>query len=205
MAPRHRLLPALAGILILALAACASPGASATPVATATPMRATPIPTPTALTAFPSGFPTEFTDERPKDLPLLSTVAGGLQGHITGTLAAGDLAATYKASWIENRVPAATVSCGGKTYSKLFTVADPTVTSDVTFPGWGSGTLLATKRVVVYASSINGSSPPVCENQVGGTFTLTFDDGPVPGVLSGTWTETPDGAVTLSLAATPSP
>jgi hypothetical protein len=205
MAPRRRLLPALAGIVILALAACSSPGSSTTPVPTATPVRVTPVPTPMVLSAFPSGFPTAYTDQRPKDLPLLSTVPGGLRGHITGTLASGDLAATYTASWIENRVPAASVTCAGKTYTNLFTVTDPTVTSDVTFPGWGTGTLLATRRVVVYASSINGSSPPICEDQGGGTFTLTFDEGPVPGILSGTWKETPDGAVTLSLPSSPSP
>ncbi len=205
MIPRRRLLPLPAGVLILVLAACGSPSASATPTPSATPVAVTPVPTPMALSAVPSGFPTTFTDERPKDLPLLSTVAGGLQGHISGSLVADGLTGTYTATWIESRVPVASITCGGTTYTKVFTVADPTVTSDVTFPGWGTGTLVATKRVVVYVSSINGSSPPVCEEQGGGTFTLRFDEGPVPGILSGSWAETRDGVVTLSLPAAPSP
>lgn len=205
MAPRRRLLPLPAGILVLALAACGSPGASVTPLPTATPVPVTPAPTPMTLSAFPSGFPTTFSDERPKDLPLLSTVDGGLRGHITGTLTARGLTAAYDASWIESRVPVASISCGGGKYSGVFTVVDPTVTSEVTFPGWGTGTLLATKRVVVYVSAINGSSPPVCEEQGGGTFTIAFENGPVPGTLKGTWTETPGGVVTLALPAAPSP
>ena len=144
------------------------------------PPQVTPAPTPATLSAFPSGFPTTFSDERPADLPRLSVVEGGLRGHLDGTLVADGLTATYTATWIESRVAAPTITCGGIAYTNVFTVADPTVTSELTFPGWGGGTLLATRRVVVYVSSRDGSSPPACEEQRGGTFTLTFDDGAGP-------------------------
>jgi hypothetical protein len=194
-----------AGFLLLVLAACGSPAASPSASASPTQRPVTPAPTPAILAAFPSGFPTTFSDERPSELPRLSTTDGGLRGHLDGMLVADGLTATYAATWIESRVPATTVTCDGRTYTNVFTVSDPTVTSEVTLPGWGSGTLLATKRVVVYVSSIDGSSPPACEEQRGGTFTLTFDTGPVPGILSGTWTETTDGVVTLLPGPGPSP
>jgi hypothetical protein len=203
-----RRLPArlvVAGFLLSVLAACGSPAATPSPSVTATPLPVTPVPTPAALDAFPSGFPTTFSDERPSDLPRLSAVDGGLRGHLDGTLVADGLTAAYTATWIESRVPAATIKCGGTTYKGVFTVSDPTVTSELTMPGWGSGTLLATRRVVVYVSSLDGSSPPACEEQRGGTFSLTFDTGPVPGILTGTWTESADGVVTLALGPATSP
>ncbi len=194
-----------AGFLLGVLAACGSPAATSSPSASATPLQVTPAPTPATLSAFPSGFPTTFSDERPADLPRLSVVEGGLRGHLDGTLVADGLTASYTATWIESRVAAPTITCGGIAYKNVFTVSDPTVTSELTIPGWGGGTLLATRRVVVYVSSRDGSSPPACEEQRGGTFTLTFETGPVPGILTGTWTESAAGVVTLALgpAATP--
>ncbi len=205
MPPRRSARRIAAGFLLFVLAACSSPAASPSASASPTPRPATPAPTPAILEAFPSGFPTTFSDERPSELPRLSTTAGGLRGHLDGTLVADGLTATYTATWIESRVPAATITCGGKKYTNVFTVSDPTVTSEVALPGWGSGTLLATKRIVVYVSSIDGSSPPACEEQRGGTFTLTFDTGPVPGILTGTWSETTDGVVRLVPGPAPSP
>jgi hypothetical protein len=199
--PRH----VAAGFLLCLLAACGSSVATTSPSVSATPAPATPVPTPATLNAFPSGFPTTFSDERPADLPRLSTVDGGLRGHLDGKLVAGGLTASYTATWIESRVPAATITCGGTAYRDVFTVADPTVTSEMTMPGWGTGTLRTTHRVVVYVSSLDGSSPPACETQGGGTFTLTFDTGTVPGILAGTWSETADGVVTLALGPAPTP
>lgn len=190
--------------LLAMLAACGSPGASSSPGATtlATP---TPVPTPALLAALPKGFPTSFVDQRPTTLPRLSPADGGLRGHAEGSFAADGLTATYTATWIEARVATAKITCGGVAYTGVFTVDDPTVTTDLEFPGWGTGTFVATKRVVVYTSSGNGSSPPVCEEQGGGTFTITFTSGPTPGILTGTWTETKDGKVTLVAAAPASP
>lgn len=190
-------------LVLIVLAACSSQAASSSPAGSTAP-NATPVPTPALIGALPKGFPSAFTDQRPEDLPRLSPADGGLKGHISGSLVAGALTATYTATWIENRVATAKIACGGKTYRNVFTVDDPTVTSQVTFPGWGTGTLLATRRAVVYGSSINGSSPPICEEQVGGTFTITFTAGPTPGILQGTWSETPAGAVTLVPKPVPS-
>ena len=186
-------------VLALALAACGSSGSSSAPIVAAATPSPSPVPTPAALTAVPAGFPTTFADERPTTLPRLSVVDDGLQGHLEGSLVAdGGLTAAYSATWIEHRVPVATIACGGLTYTGVFTVEDPTLTSEVTFPGWGSGTLVATKRVVVYVSSRDGSSPPVCEELGGGSFTIDFDAGSPPGILSGSWSETADGVVILA-------
>jgi hypothetical protein len=194
-------------VLAALLGACGSSSAATTaPSASLATPEPTPVPTPTQLTAFPDGFPTSFTDKRPTTLPPLSTVADGLRGHLDGTLLADDgLSARYTSTWIESRVPAARMSCGGVNYANVFTVADPTVTSQVTFPGWGTGTFVATKRIVVYPSSRDGSSPPLCEDQGGGSFTIRFDSGSTPGILSGTWTETFEGSVTLELPGQGSP
>lgn len=194
-------------VLSALLAACGSSSAATTaPSASFATPAPTPVPTPTQLTAFPDGFPTTYTDKRPTTLPPLSTVANGLRGHLDGILLAdGGLSASYTSTWIESRVPAAKMSCGGVNYANVFTVADPTVTTQVTFPGWGVGTFVATKRIVVYPSSRDGSSPPLCEDQGGGTFTIRFDSGSTPGILSGTWIETIDGSVTLELAGKGSP
>ena len=199
----------VAVVLALALAACGSSGSSSTPRVSAATPSPTPVPTPVALTAVPSGFPTTFADQRPSTLPRLSVVDGGLQGHLEGSLVAdAGLTAAYTATWIEHRVPVDTIACGGLTYTGVFTVEDPTLTSEVTFPGWGSGSLVATKRVVVYVSSRDGSSPPVCEELGGGSFTIDFDAGSQPGILSGDWSESADGVVTLAPArptSAPSP
>jgi len=206
MEGRARVLrPVGAALLCVALAACGSAAGDAT----AAPSVASPTPQPTAsptplpdLTALPSGFPAIFTDHRPTTLPGLSRVAGGLQGHLNASLVAKQgLTASYTATWIENRVGVARITCGGKSYTDVYTVKDPTETISIVFPGWGSGTLVATRRVVVYPSAINGSSPPLCEELGGGSFTITFTGGPTPGILSGSWTESAGGSVTLTPGA----
>ncbi len=202
--------PIGAAVLCLVLAACGSPGAGSSapsgPPSTSPPgATASPTPLP-ALDALPIGFPARWVDHRPTALPPLTPVQGGLRGHQDGSLSApSGQAASYTANWMENRVAAPKISCGGTAYRNVFTVADPTMTRQVTFPGWGSGSFVAAKRVVVYRSSVNGSSPPVCEELGGGTFTITFDAGPTPGTLAGTWSEGRDGTVTLVPAATATP
>lgn len=203
MEGRARVLrPVGAALLCLALAACGSAAGDAT----AAPSVASPTPQPTAaptplpsLTSLPSGFPATFADHRPTTLPRLSQVAGGLRGHLEASLVSQNgLTASYTATWIENRVGVASITCGGRKYSDVYTVKDPTQTIDVVFPGWGRGTFVATRRVVVYPSAINGSSPPLCEELGGGTFTITFTGGPAAGILAGTWTESAGGSVTLT-------
>jgi hypothetical protein len=207
-------------MLILALpallAACGSSASSATP--TAVPSHApTPVPTLAILAALPTGFPTSWVDKPSAGPLLLSTESDGLRAHYTGSLLADDgTSATYQATYLDHRVPVATITCGGGTYRNVFTSTDPTLTFTIEIPGWGSGSITATKRVVVYSSSGDGSSPPVCDKPTGGTYQLTFGGSRAAGTLSGTWQVDAKGRIVLaqppartrasgSAAATPSP
>ena len=71
---------------------------------------------------------------------------------------------------------------------------------DVTFPHWGHGSLVATNRVVVFPSSTNGSSPAVCDETKGGTYTFEFTTGPIKQLLSGTWKSSAGGRLTFDAA-----
>ena len=139
------------------------------------------------LAAYPEGFPTIYANAVEPD-PGLLPVPGGLEGHHTGMLSADDgTRATYIATWVENRVPVAQVTCQGQAFTDVHTGETPEVTSEVTFPDWGSAVLVTTGHVVVYRSSRNGSSPSICEESAGGTFTFEFTKGPIKQLLSGTW------------------
>jgi hypothetical protein len=102
-------------------------------------------------------------------------------------------AATYTATWVENRIPVAKTDCGGVTYRNVFSADTKALTMDVTFPEWGHAVLATTTHLVVYPSSKNGSSPPVCDEAKGGTFTFEFTNGPVKQVMSGTWSSSAKG------------
>ncbi len=165
----------------------------------------TPIPTPETLTAYPDGFPTTYTNVQAEPDPGLLPVTGGLQGHYTGTLSAEDgTQATYTSTWVENRIPAASVVCKGETYTEVYTGETPEVTSDLKFPDWGSAVLVTTGHVVVYSSSRNGSSPSVCDESTGGTFTLEFTKGPIKQLMSGTWHWDETGHLVFDLPVLPS-
>ena len=148
----------------------------------------TPIPTAATLTAYPSGFPTTYSlVQDPPDNRLLP-VAGGLAGHGSGTYTSADgTKSTYTSTWVENRVPAAAVTCRGVKFTNVFVGETPEVTSEVDFTGWGKATLVTIGHVVVYRSSRNGSSPSACDETTKGTFHFEFTNGPVKGQLSGTW------------------
>ncbi len=182
--------------LALAVVACSSgPGGNGIGSGAGRP---TPIPTPGPLKVLPASFPRSFVDKRTQALPLLTPVAGGMRAHWEGTLSADDgTTGTYKASYIENRVAIAQIKCGAGTYLKVFTAADPKVTTEVDFAKWGHMQLVATKRVVVYSSALAGSSPAVCDQQVGGTYLMTFSKGPTLGFKAGTWHIAPDGRLVL--------
>src|SRR5437899_9582943 len=113
-----RMLPA--ALVALMAVACSSNTASAPASASAT--HATPVPTLGPLSALPSGFPTTFVDERTPGPLLLTPITGGLRGHYAGKLVAKDgTTGTYTAVYVENRVPAAKVTCGKQTYLNVFT------------------------------------------------------------------------------------
>lgn len=181
---------ALTSFLLVAslAAACGGGGASGSPNSTPASHGPTPVPTPVALTAFPEGFPTTYVDVHKDPDPGMTPVAGGLQGSYTGTLTAPDgTEGTYTATWVENRVPAASVDCRGSTYRSMFVGDTPEVMMEVVFAHWGSAELVTKGHVVVYRSSRNGSSPSICEETKGGTFTFDFTSGPTHGTMSGTW------------------
>ena len=181
---------ALASFLLVAslAAACGGGGASGSQSGTPASHGPTPVPTPVALTAFPVGFPTTYVDVHKDPDPGMLPVAGGLQGTYIGTLTApGGMPAAYTATWVENRVPVASVVCKGSTFANQFIGETPEVTMAVTFPGWGSAELVTKGHVVVYRSSRNGSSPPICDDTTGGTFHFDFTGGPTRGTMSGTW------------------
>lgn len=188
--------------LLAVLAACGSSAPSATP--TAVPSRApTPVPTPAVLTAIPATFPTTWANQPSNGPLLLSSEPDGLRAHFTGSLVASDgTTATYQATYLDSRIPATSITCGHGTYRDVFTSTDPTLTFTIDVTGWGTGTLTATKRVVVYSSSGNGSSPPVCDDLVGGTYELSFTGSHASGTLSGTWSVDAQGQIVL---AAPSP
>ena len=179
-----------AGVLLVLLAAACSSAPSAPSGSAAPASRGpTPSPSPIALTDYPSGFPTVYTNEVDPAPNLLEPVPGGLRHAATGTLRADDgTTGTYTATWIENRVRAATIECGGRTYSGRFTADAPAITMEVTFPEWGHAILVASDRIVVFHSSNNGSSPAACDEVYGGTFTFEFTSGPIKQLMSGTWT-----------------
>lgn len=180
---------ALASLLLVASLAAACGGTQAgSSSGTPASRGPTPIPTPMTLTAFPDGFPTTYADAQGTPDPRLLPVAGGLQGNYTGTLTADDgTTATYTATWVENRVSAAKVTCKGQAYANVYVGETPEVTSAVKFANWGSATLVTSGHVVVYRSSRNGSSPSICDETTSGTFTFDFTKGPIEQLMSGTW------------------
>ncbi len=179
----------LASLLLVAsfAAACSSSpaGSSNTPPESRGP---TPVPTPEILAAYPDGFPTTYANEQAEPDRGLLPVPGGLQGHYTGTLTADDgTKATYSSTWVENRVPAAQVTCLGQAFAAVYTSETPEVTSVVAFPAWGRAVLVTVGHIVVYRSSRNGSSPSICDQSTGGTFTFEYSKGPIEQLMSGTW------------------
>jgi hypothetical protein len=192
-------------VLVASLAAACGGGGSGEPQDSLATRGPTPIPTPVTLTAFPDGFPTTWTNVPGEPDPRHLPVAGGLQGTYEGTLTAEDgTQATYTATWVESRVPAATVTCNGGTYTDVYMGETPEVTSAVKFPTWGSATLVTTGHVVVYRSSRNGSSPSVCEETTGGTFEIEFTNGPIKQLMSGTWHVDETGKVVFDAPVLPS-
>jgi hypothetical protein len=183
------------------LAACGSSAPS--PTQTAVASRApTPVPTPVVLAAIPDAFPTTWVNKPSNGPLLLSTEPDGLRAHFTGSMVAADgTTATYKATYLDSRVPVGSITCGHGTYRDVFTSTDPVLTFTIDVSGWGTGTLTATKRVVVYSSSGNGSSPPVCDDLVGGTYQLTFSGSHASGTLAGTWSADARGQIVLAAPA----
>ena len=198
---------ALASLLLVASLAAACGGGSPSGSTNGTPASRgpTPVPTPVTLTTFPDGFPTTYLDVQGKPDPRLLPVAGGLQGNYTGSLTADDgTQGTYTATWVENRVAAATVVCNGNTYLDVWMGETPEVTSAVKFPEWGSAELVTTGHVVVYRSSRNGSSPSICDETTGGTFEFEFTSGPITQLMSGTWHLDETGHMVFDAPVSPS-
>lgn len=196
----------LASLLVVAslAAACggSQAGSSDTPPESHGP---TPVPTPEILAAYPDGFATTYANEQAEPNPGLLPVPGGLQGHFTGTLTADDgTKATYSSTWVENRVPAAQVTCLGQTFADVYTGETPEVTSVVAFPDWGRAVLVTVGHVVVYRSSRNGSSPSICDQSTGGSFNFEFTKGPIKQLMSGTWHWDDTGHLVFDPGAVPS-
>lgn len=163
----------------------------------------TPSPSPVALSAYPTGFATTYQAVADAGPVILQPVPGGLRHDASGTLRAADgTAGTYTATWVENRVPASKAVCGGVTYPTFFTTDAPGLSMDVTFPHWGHASLVATKRVVVFESSLNGSSPPLCDETQSGTFTFEFTTGPMKQVMRGTWSSSANGRLIFAASKT---
>lgn len=185
----YRLMKRLvASLVVVSLAAACSTADSTTESGGPQSRGPTPSPSPIALTGYPTDFPTSYVDEAAPEAPGLSQVPGGLQHEYTGTLRADDgTTGTYTATYVENRIAAASVTCGGLIYGDVFTLDDPGITFDVDFPDWGSAVLVTSDRIVVYRSSRNGSSPPVCDEPTGGTYEFEFTGGPILQQMTGTW------------------
>lgn len=197
---------ATASLLLVASLAAACGGAGAgSSSGTPASRGPTPVPTPETLTAFPDGFPTTWANVQDDPDPRLLPVAGGLQGNSTGTLTADDgTQATYTATWVENRVPAATATCNGQTYTNVWVGETPEVTMAAKFPDWGSAELVTTGHVVVYRSSRNGSSPSICDETTGGSFSFDFTQGPIEQLMSGTWRLDETGQLVFDAPVLPS-
>jgi hypothetical protein len=168
----------------------------------------TPIPTPQTLAAFPDGFPTTYTNHQDPPDNRLTPVDGGLQGQSAGTLSADDgTQGTYTGTWIENRVPAAAITCLGVKYTDVYVGETPEVTTEVTLTAWGTAELKTVGHVVVYRSSRNGSSPSVCDQTTKGTYAFEFTNGPVKQQMSGTWHLDPNALLIFDAppAASPAP
>jgi hypothetical protein len=198
---------ALASFLLVAslAAACGGAGAAGSPNGTPASRGPTPVPTPETLTAFPDGFPTTYVDVHGDPDPRMLPVAGGLQGSYAGTLTADDgTEATYIATWVESRVPAAATVCKGNTFVNLFKGETPELTMAVKLADWGSAELVTKDHVVVYRSSRNGSSPSICDQTTGGTFTLDLTKGPIEQRMSGTWHLDEAGQLVLDAPVPPS-
>lgn len=184
----------MASVLVASLAAACGAAPSESQRSIQVSRGPTPSPSPIALTDYPGGFPTSYANDVDPRPALLLPVEGGLRHDSSGTLRADDgTSGTYTAAWIENRVAAAEVMCGGVTYPDLFTAEAPVVTMEVSFPEWGHAALVTTNRVVVYQSSRNGSSPAVCDEVTGGTYDFKFTGGPILQLKSGTWGWATDG------------
>jgi len=198
-----RMLPvALVALTAVACSSNAGSGSSNQPGAG----RPTPVPTLALLTKLPAGFPTSFINQKTPGPQLLTPIAGGLRGHFAGKLVAKDgTTGSYSSVYVENRIPAPRIACGKQTYLNVFTVDNPTLTMDVSFPKWGKGVLLASRRVVVFPSALNGSSTAVCEDLVGGTYQITFTAGPTPGIASGPWQVAADGSIAFGVPTAPAP
>jgi hypothetical protein len=198
----------VASVLMASLAAAcggASAGSSSSVLASRGP---TPIPTPMTLADYPGGFPTSYVNAQATGDPGLKPVAGGLEGHSTGTLRADNgTSGTYTSTWVENRVATAAVTCGGAKYANVFVGETPEITTDLTFTDWGHATLVTTGHIVVYRSSRNGSSPAICDESKGGTFKFEFTRDPIKQLMSGTWHWDPKGLLVFDPppAASPSP
>jgi len=155
------------------------------------------------LTAYPTGFATSYQIVPDAGPVILQPVTGGLLHDTSGALRADDgTAGTYTATWIENRVPTSKTACGGVTYPTFFTAEAPALTMVVTFPHWGHASLAATKRVVVFESSMNGSSPPLCDETQSGTFTFEFTTGPMKQVMRGSWSSSANGRLIFAASKT---
>lgn len=197
----------LASLLLVASLAAACGGGGPAGSANGTPASRgpTPVPTPETLSAYPDGFPTTWANQQNPPDPRLLPVAGGLQGNYTGTLTADDgTQATYTATWVESRVPAAKVTCKGQAYTDVYVGETPELTIAVKFPDWGSAQLLTTGHIAVYRSSRNGSSPSVCDETTGGTFIFEFTKGPIKQLMSGTWHLDQTGHLLFDAPAAPS-
>lgn len=197
-----RLLASVAIASLVAGCSAAPSGSSSTAPASRGP---TPVPTPETLTDYPGGFPTSYVNAADPANPGLTPVPGGLRGQSTGKLRAGDgTRGTYTSTWVENRVSAAEVMCGGVTYKNLVTGETPEVTTEVDVPDWGHAELVTVGHVVVYRSSRNGSSPAVCDESSGGTFQFEFTRGPIKQLMSGSWHWDEDGRLVFDPPALPS-
>jgi hypothetical protein len=179
----------LASLVVVSLAAACGGGPPSSSGGAQGSKGPTPVPAAITITDYPAGFPTTFKNDADPPDRGLTPVDGGLQGHASGTFRADDgTRGPWTSTWIENRIPANSVDCLGVKYTRVWKGDTPEITIVADFSAWGKATLLTEGRVVVYASSRNGSSPAVCDDQgSGGTFTFVFTNGPSKQLMSGTW------------------
>lgn len=193
----HRLVTRLlASVLVASLAAACSSAPSGSQRSSPVSLGPTPSPSPIALVAYPSGFPTAYANVVDPGPALYTPVTGGLRRDFTGTLRADDgTTGSYVATFVENRVPAAAITCGGLIYGDTLTAENPAIAFEVDFPDWGHAVLVATDRTVVYRSSRNASSPAICDELTGGTYEFEFTGGSILQLKSGTWHQGEDGTL----------
>lgn len=170
-------------VMAILLAACTSTTGNTTPSPSESPT-AEPSLTLPALDSFPDGFETEYLATGTS--PTFEGEIGTETIHfwkVGGAFSAGSGTMTFT----ETLVTGAPVTCGGVDYE------DPSLdTSNLSNPQGqlvgtlGAASILLMPDLQVGVFPTGGTSFPTCWEQTG-TYTLTFTEGPTPGIKTGSY------------------